>query len=90
MTKLLDAGLTNLIKDHLPKALGRQFVGTDEHHKWQTNLHSLRNSVIHEGKDVQVDQAELAVASAEDALVWIGALKVEEWPVGDRLNPKAG
>ena len=84
----LDAGLTNLIKDHLPKALGRGFVGTDEHDRWRTELHSLRNSVIHEGREVQVGQAERAMASAEDALVWIGALKTQEWPAEDRLNRK--
>lgn len=82
----LDAGLMNLVSDHLPKALGRDFVGTDQHLRWKTDLHSLRNSVVHEGREIQVEQAERAVASAEDALVWIGVLKAQEWPAEDRLN----
>ena len=88
--RLLDPGLTNLIKDHLPKALGREFIGTDEHHRWREDLYSLRNKVVHEGKVVHSDQAKRALASAEDALVWIGAVNPHQWPANDRLNQTAG
>ena len=84
--RLLDAGLTNLIEHHLPKALGRDFIGTDKHHRWQQDLYSLRNAVIHEGKEVQAGQAERALAAAEDVLVWIGAVMPQQWPADDRLN----
>ncbi len=85
---LLDAGLKNLIRDHLPKALGRKFIGTDEYCRWRKDLYHLRNAVIHDGREVQADQADRALASGEDALVWIGAIFPQQWPADDRLNRK--
>lgn len=34
----LEAGLKNLIRDHLPKACGGKFEGTKIHEAWQRNL----------------------------------------------------
>ena len=84
--RLLDAGLTNLLTDHLPRALGKGFIDTEEHLRWKHDLYLLRNAVIHEGKDVQADQADRALAASEDALVWMGVVVPELWPADDRLN----
>ena len=84
--KLLDAGLTNLLTSHLPKAIGKGFIDTDEHIRWKHDLYLLRNAVIHEGKEVQAEQADRALAAAEDALVWMGVVIPQRWPADDRLN----
>ncbi len=88
--RLLDAGLTNLIQDHLPKALGRDFINTDEHQRWHQDLYLLRNAVIHDGEKIQADQADRALAASEDALVYMGVITPERWPADDRLNRVGG
>ena len=84
--RLLDAGIKNLINHHLPMALGREFLGTDQHGRWEKDLYDLRNAVIHDGKEVRENEAELALEAAEDALTWIGAVVPPQWPADDRLN----
>ena len=86
VNELLDAGLKNLLRDHLPKAKGEQFIGTDTHDRWEQNLYVLRNDVVHKGRQVQPDEAKRALESGEDALIWLGALSPNEWPMSDRLN----
>ena len=86
VNKKLDAGLKNLLEHHLHKAIRKGFFGTEEHSRWEKDLYELRNAVVHDGKDVQPDEAERAVEAAEDALVWIGAVKPHQWPATDRLN----
>lgn len=88
INRILEAGLKNLIADHIPKAKGTKFIGTDEHARWEKCLYGLRNAVVHDGKEVHADEAECALEAAEDALVWIGALSPPEWPADDRLNQK--
>ena len=84
--RLLDAGLKNLINSHIPIALGREFIGTDEHSRWERYLYDLRNAVIHDGKEVRESEAERALEAAEDALVWMGVVLPQQWPADDRLN----
>ena len=86
VNRLLSAGLKNLLESHLPKATGRKFIGTRVHGRWEEELYNLRNAVVHDGREVQPDEAERALEAAEDALVWVGAISPEQWPVGDRLN----
>ena len=86
--RLLDAGFKNLINRHIRIALGREFIGTDEHSRWENDLYDLRNAVIHDGKEVRENEAEQALEAAEDALVWIGAVVPQQWPADDRLNQK--
>ena len=84
--RLLNAGIKKLINDHLPMALERELVGTDEHSRWEKDLYDLRNAVIHDGKEVRENEAEQALEAAEDILVWIGAIVPQKWPAEDRLN----
>ena len=86
VSKILDAGLINLLKDHLPKVMGKEFIGTDEHGRWSQDLYTLRNAVVHDGRGVQSDEAERALEAAEDALVWMGELSPQQWPTDDGLN----
>ena len=76
VSKILDAGLMNLLKDHLPKALGRDFIGTEEHGRWKKDLYELRNAVVHNGKEVDPCEAERALEAAERALSWIETKRV--------------
>jgi hypothetical protein len=41
----LEAGLKNLIRDHLPKVCGGKFEGSEAHEAWQRDLYDLRNEV---------------------------------------------
>ena len=84
--RLLDAGLKNLINTHIPIALERKFIGTDEHSRWENDLYDLRNAVIHDGKEVRENEAERALEAAEDALVWMGVVTPQQWPADDRLR----
>lgn len=84
--RILDAGLKNLLNSHVPMALGREFIDTDEHSRWENDLYDLRNAAIHDGKRVREDEAERALEAAEDALVWIGAIVPQQWPSEDRLR----
>ena len=87
--RILGAGLNNLLRDHLPKAVGKPFIGSDEHSRWENDSYKLRNAVVHDGKTVQPEEAQSALAASEDALVWMGAIDPEEWPADDRLNQPA-
>lgn len=72
----MQAGLKNLIKDHLPRCCSEQpFVGTMEHSTWENDLYSLRNAVVHNGASVDADEARKALDAAEKALQWIEAHK---------------
>lgn len=71
----LQAGLKNLIKDHLPRCCGRPFVGTTEHSAWENDLYKVRNDVVHNGASVDADEARNALDAAEKALRWIEAHK---------------
>ncbi|MCY4448815.1 MAG: hypothetical protein OXE02_08245 [Chloroflexi bacterium] len=73
---LLDAGLSNLLRVHLPKALGREFIGTEEHTRWEKELYTLRNAVVHDGIEAGEDEARSALEAAEGALVSIGAMSL--------------
>ena len=83
---LLGAGLKNLLKDHLPTSIGKEFLGTPDHIRWERDLYALRNAVVHDGAEVQSDEAELALEAAEHALVYVGAIMPQLWPATDRLN----
>lgn len=66
------AGLKNLIKDHLPRCCGGQpFVGTAEHSAWKNDLYTLRNDVVHNGASTNADEVRNALEAAEKALQWI-------------------
>ena len=86
VTRLLDTGLKNLLKDHLTRARGKEFIGTTEHRRWENNLYELRNAIVHDGKEVQEDEAKRALEAAEDALVWINAVVPHDWPADNQLN----
>ncbi len=68
---ILDAGLKNLLQDHVPKSCGKQFVGTEEHGVWEARLYDLRNKIVHQGVSVTADDARNALAAAERALEWL-------------------
>jgi hypothetical protein len=68
----LQAGLKNLIKDHLPRCCGGQpFAGTPEHSAWESDLYRLRNDVVHSGASTDADEARKALDAAEKTLQWI-------------------
>src|SRR3990172_3839358 len=67
----LNAGLKNLLKDHIPSCCGEVFVGTQEHTDWETDLYDLRNAVVHSGASADADKAARALAAAERALDWL-------------------
>jgi hypothetical protein len=69
--KILDCGLRNVLRDHIPKCCGQQFVSTPEHAAWDTNLYRLRTAVVHDGAPVDGDQAGRALEAAEKALEWL-------------------
>ncbi len=67
----LEAGLKNLLKDHLPKCCHSAFVGTSEHTCWEHDLYDLRNAVVHQGASVEAEQASKALDAAEKSLDWL-------------------
>ena len=67
----LEAGLTNLVKDHIPICCDAPFVGTDVHKLWIEDLYTVRNRVIHDGASITADQAEKAVEAGGEALEWL-------------------
>ncbi len=73
INRILEAGLMNLLKEHLPKAKGRCFVGTEVHSRWKNDLYNLRNAVVHEAKELGPCEARRALDAAESALSWIRA-----------------
>jgi hypothetical protein len=72
----LQAGLKNLIKDHLPRCCGgRPFMGTAEHSAWENDLYRKRNDVVHNGALVDANEARKALDAAEKALQWVETYK---------------
>jgi hypothetical protein len=72
----LQAGLKNLVKDHLPRCCGGQpFIGTAEHSAWENDLYKKRNDVVHNGAFADAGETRKALDAAEKALQWIASHK---------------
>jgi hypothetical protein len=68
----LQAGLKNLVKDHLPLCCGgRPFIGTAVHSAWENDLYKKRNDIVHNGASVAADETRKALDAAENALQWV-------------------
>lgn len=74
----LEAGLKNLIRDHLPKVCGGKFEGTETHAAWQRELYDLRNEVVHNGASANREQAERAIEAADRALRWVEMTRLRQ------------
>jgi hypothetical protein len=76
--KKLEAGLKNLIRDHLPRVCGGKFEGTKAHQTWQRDLYGLRNDVVHNGARAGREQAEKAIEAADKALRWVETTRLRQ------------
>ena len=73
ITSKLDAGLKNLLKDHIPKVCGEHFVGTAEHSDWEKKAYHRRNAVVHDGASADDLGAEEAITCVEAAIHWMSS-----------------
>ena len=67
----LEAGLMNLLKDHIPKSCGEPFLDKPEYTDWKQYLYDLRNAVVHDGAQVNAEQAAKAIEVGEKSLLWL-------------------
>ena len=69
---ILECGLSNLIKHHLPLPSGGiAFADTDQHAAWEQHVYKLRNRIVHDGVNVKDDAARHAVETVECAVTWL-------------------
>lgn len=68
----LDAGLKNLMKDHLPLATQEDFWGTEVQDTWDEEAYSVRHRAVHEGRSVSQEEAATAILACRDVVAWIG------------------
>ena len=67
----LEAGLMNLLKDHVPKSCGKPFLDTPEYTDWKQYLYDLRNAVVHDGASINAEEAKKAIEVGEKSLLWL-------------------
>jgi hypothetical protein len=93
--KKLEAGLRNLIRDHIPRCCGQPFEGTAEYEAWDADLYKVRNDVVHNGASVSPEQVEKALSAAGEALGWLerhllAADNSGPEPAGPQRPPQGG
>ena len=67
----LNAGLKNLLRNHVPSCCGENFVGQQEHADCESDLYNVRNRVVHSGAPVSAVEVSKALTAADKALDWL-------------------
>lgn len=70
--KVLQAGLTNLLRDHVVPILARQARDRDAAERWIRDCYQLRKQVVHEGHTPTVEEIRQAFHATNDLASEIG------------------
>jgi hypothetical protein len=73
---ILEAGLMNLLRDHIVKLTGIDFCSTDEFTNWEKNAYKIRNDTVHEGKKISEDDSSKAIEATSNAVKFILSLSI--------------
>jgi hypothetical protein len=69
--KILEAGLMNLLRDHIIKLTGDDFCSTQEYSNWQHDAYDIRNDTVHRGKKISENESFKAIQAVSDAVKFI-------------------
>ena len=71
---ILEAGLANLLKDHIRLVTEMDFHSSSHYKKWKKYAYDVRNDVIHRGKNVSELESKIAVETNNATIKFISSL----------------
>lgn len=73
--KILEAGLMNLLRNHIKNITGHDFASTQEFSNWETNAYKIRNETVHKGKKISENESTKAITMVSETIKFILSLK---------------
>lgn len=59
ISDILEAGLANLLKDHIKIVTRIDFHSSTQYKEWEKNAYRVRNDVIHRGKNGSAQESKI-------------------------------
>lgn len=75
ISDILEAGLANLLKDHIKIVTGLDFHSSAQHKEWEKHAYRVRNDVIHRGKNVSAQESKITLETNASTIKYIFSLK---------------
>ena len=75
ISDIFEAGLANLLKDHIKIVIGIDFHSSTQHKEWEKNAYRVRNDVIHRGKNVSAQESKITLETNASTIKYIFSLK---------------
>jgi hypothetical protein len=69
--KILEAGLMNLLRDHIKKIMGHDLCSTQEFNNWERDAYKIRNETVHKGKVISENESSKAITTVSETIRFI-------------------